>query len=183
MKHGWVTQSDADAYMGQLATTLNANRNQTTYLPTRFLDLKTGAPDSSHEESSVDAAFMSLALHNYKDSTPSPALKSTIDTLENRFNFSVYSGPGAFKQTYSPSGGFGIGCGGGPCTYNGYTNENKVISLAASLSTAYNVPLATMWNKDTGRSLESKTGPGTYLNYSFGTDFRHEFQQRWSICL
>src|SRR4051795_5164516 len=90
VKHGWVTQSDADAYMGQLATSLNTNRNQTTYLPTRFLDLVTAAPDSSHEESSIDASFMALALHNYKDTTTSPALKTSIDTLENRFNFKVF---------------------------------------------------------------------------------------------
>ena len=92
VKHGWVTQSDADAYMGQLATSLNTNRNQTTYLPTRFLDLVTAAPVTDHEESSIDAAFMALALHNYKDTTTSPALKTTIDTLENRFNFSALFG-------------------------------------------------------------------------------------------
>src|SRR5215471_4078384 len=44
IRRGWVTQSDADAYMTQLVSTLNHNRNQTTYLPTRFLDLVTGAP-------------------------------------------------------------------------------------------------------------------------------------------
>lgn len=39
IRRGWVTQSEADSYMGQLVGSLNANRNQTTYLPTRFLDL------------------------------------------------------------------------------------------------------------------------------------------------
>ncbi len=172
VKHGWVTQSDADAYMGQLATSLNTNRNQTTYLPTRFLDLVTAAPVTDHEESSIDAAFMALALHNYKDSTTSPALKTTLDTLENRFDFSAFAGPGAYKQAYfQPTVQFGC------CTYSGYTNENKVIALAGALSTAHNVPLASMWNKDTGRTLASLTDPDNYLTYSFGTDYRASFAQ------
>ena len=65
VRRGWVTQSDADAWMGQLVTSLNTNRNQTTYLPTRFLDLVTAAPVTDHEESSIDASFICLALHNY----------------------------------------------------------------------------------------------------------------------
>ena len=60
IRHGWVTQSDADAYMTQLVSTLNTNRNQTAYLPTRFLDLVTGAPVTDHEESSIDASFLDL---------------------------------------------------------------------------------------------------------------------------
>jgi hypothetical protein len=177
VKHGWVTQSDADAYMGQLATSLNTNRNQTTYLPTRFLDLVTAAPVTDHEESSIDAAFMALALHNYKDTTTSPALKATLDTLENRFDFSAFSGPGAYKQAYfQPTGQFNS-CGTSPCTYNGYTNENKVIALAGALSTTHNVPLASMWNKDTGRTVASLTDPDNYLTYSFGTDYRASFAQ------
>ncbi|HEX4414968.1 MAG TPA: dockerin type I repeat-containing protein [Lacipirellulaceae bacterium] len=177
VKHGWVTQTDADAYMGQLVTTLNTNRNQTTYLPTRFLDLVTGAPDSSHEESSIDASFMALALHSYKDTTTSPALKTSIDTLENRFNFSVFAGTGAYKQAYYQTTGQFNSCGTSPCTYNGYTDENKVIAMAGALNTANNVPLASMWNKDTGRTLTSLTTPENYLTYSFGTDYRASFAQ------
>lgn len=176
VKRGWVTQSDADAYMNQLATTLNTNRNQTTYLPTRFLDLVTGAPVTDHEESSIDASFMALALHNYKDSTSSPTLKTTLDTLENRFNFTPFAGSGAYKQAYfQPTGQFNS-CGFSPCTYNGFTNENKVIALAGALNTTNNVPLATMWNKDTARVATSKIAPQTYETYS-GTDFRGSFAQ------
>ncbi|HMP07669.1 MAG TPA: hypothetical protein PJ982_15065, partial [Lacipirellulaceae bacterium] len=66
VRRGWVAQGDADAYMAQLAGSLHANRDQTTHLPTRFLDFATAAPTGSGEESSIDAAFMALALHNYK---------------------------------------------------------------------------------------------------------------------
>jgi hypothetical protein len=136
------------------------------------LDLVTAAPVTDHEESSIDAAFMALALHNYKDSTTSPTLKPTLDTLENRFDFSAFAGPVAYKQAYfQPTGQFGC------CTYNGYTNENKVIALAGAVNTAHNVPLTAMWNKDTLRTATSKIAPQTYLTYSPGTDFRASFAQ------
>ena len=163
VRRGWVTQSDADTYMGQLVSSVNSNRNQTTYLPTRFLDLVTAAPVTDHEESSIDASFFALALHNYKSQPATPAaLRTSIDALENRFNFAAFAGPGTFKQAYfQPTGQFGC------CTYSGYTNEDKVIALAASLSTSHNVPLASMWNKDTGRTLTSLVTPENYLVYSF----------------
>lgn len=173
IRRGWVSQTDADTYMGLLVSSLNNNRNQTTYLPTRFLDLLTAAPVTDHEESSIDASFMALALHSYKSQPATPAaLRTSIDTLENRFNFAAFAGPGAFRQAYfQPTGQFGC------CTYGGYTNENKVIALAAALSTAYNVPLASMWNKDTGRTLASLATSETYLTYSFDTQYRAAFAQ------
>lgn len=173
IRRGWVTQSDADTYMGQLVASVNTNRNQTTYLPTRFLDLVTAAPVTDHEESSIDASFFALALHNYKSQTATPAaLRTSIDTLENRFNFAAFAGPDAFKQAYfQPTGQFGC------CTYNGYTNEDKVIALAAAVSTSHNVPLASMWNKDIGRTLASLVTPENYLVYSYDTQYRAPFTQ------
>ncbi len=103
IRHGWVTQADADTYMTHLVATLNNNRNQTTYLPTRFLDFVTGAPVTDHEESSIDASFLDLALHNYKSQPATPTvLKNSIDALESRFNFAAFTGAGAFKQAYFP---------------------------------------------------------------------------------
>lgn len=174
VRRGWVTQSDADAYMSQLVTSLNTNRDQTTYLPTRFLNLVTAAPDDSHEESSIDAAFIALALHNYKShpDTP-PALSDAIDDLQNRFDFSAFATSGAFRQAYSqPAEQFGC------CTYSGYTNENKVIALAAAVSDDHNVPLASMWNKDIGRTLAYLVDPDeNHLVYSYGTEYRAPFVQ------
>jgi hypothetical protein len=176
VRRGWVTQADADTYMSQLVAALNVNRDQTTYLPTRFLHLgsASAAATVEREESTIDAAFMALALHNYKSQPATPdSLKSTIDALENRFDFSAFAGPGAFRQAYfQPTGQFGC------CTYSGYTNENKVIALAAALSTDHSVPLANMWNKDTGRLLTSLTDNSqNYLVYSFDTQYRAAFAQ------
>ncbi|MFO0791585.1 MAG: dockerin type I repeat-containing protein [Pirellulales bacterium] len=155
VRHGWVTQAAADAYMGQLVTSLNANRNQTTYLPSRFLDLATAAPGS--EESTIDASFLALALHNYKSQPTTPAqLRSDIHALENRFNFAAFVSPSGFRMAYS---------GGNISTaaYNGYTNENKVVAMAAAVSTDHNVALVNMWNKDTDRTLDSLVTPQKYL--------------------
>lgn len=176
IRHGWVTQTEADAYMGQLVTSLNTNRDQTEYLPTRFLDLVTASPSATtqEEESSIDAAFLALALHNYKSQPATPsALHDSIDALENRFDFSAFAGAGAFRQAYfQPTGQFGC------CTYSGYTNENKVIALAAALSDDHNVPLANMWNKDVGRTLAYLVDPDQrHLVYSYGTQYRAPFVQ------
>jgi hypothetical protein len=174
VRRGWVTQTEADAYMGQLVTSLDSNRNQTTYLPTRFLDFVTAAPVTDHEESTIDAAFIALALHNYKSQPATPAaLRDTIDTLQNRFNFAAFDTPGAFRQAYfQPTDNFGC------CTYEGYTNENKVIAMAAELSEAFHHPIENQWNKDTGRVNAALVNTNDqYLVYSFGTDYRAPFVQ------
>jgi hypothetical protein len=173
VRRGWVSQNDADAYMARLVTSLNANRDQTTYLPTRFLDLATAAPVTDHEESSIDASFIALALHNYKSQAATPsALRDSIGALEDRFNFAAFVTPGAFNQAYWPDSGFS------PYTYSGYTNENKIVALAADINAAHHVPLASMWNKDTGRTLAYLADPADrFLTYSFGTDYRAPFAQ------
>jgi hypothetical protein len=179
VRRGWVSQAAADSYMSQLVTSLNTNRNQTTYLPSRFLDFATAAPVSDHEESTIDASFIYLALHNYAaQSGTSAALKTSIAALEDRFNWTAFTGSGAFKQAfYQPTGQFNS-CGASPCTYNGYTNENKVISLAAALSTAHNVPLASTWNQDTGRVEISMTDPSqNYLAYAYSSSYSAAFSQ------
>lgn len=175
IRRGWVTQADADAYMGQLVTTLNSNRNQTTYLPTRFLDLANGNPVTDHEESSIDAAFLALALHNYKSQPgTSPTVAADIDAVQNRFDFSAFLQPtGAALQAYfQPTGSFGC------CTYAGYTNEHKVIALAGEVSTTHHVALADQWNRDVGRALASLVDPQqNHLVYSYDTVYRAPFVQ------
>ena len=54
-----------------------------------------------------------------------------------------------------------------------------MIALAGALSTAHNVPLASMWNKDTGRvlSVAHRSNSQNYLVYSFDTEYRAPFSQ------
>lgn len=173
IRRGWVDQADADQYMGQLVASLNANRDQSNYLPTRFLDLASADPVTDHEESSIDAAFIALALHNYKAQPATPiTLGNDLGDLLNRFDFSSFVTSGAFNQAFFPGSEFS------PYTYSGFTNENKVIALAAHLSEDHHVPLASMWNKDTDRVVASLVDPDqSFLVYSLGTDYRAPFVQ------
>jgi hypothetical protein len=173
IRRGWVAQADADQYMGQLVESLYTNRDQSAYLPTRFLNLVTAAPVTDQEESTIDAAFIALALYNYKSQPDTPAtLGNEIDGLLNRFDFASFATPSAFNQAYFPGIGFS------PYTYSGYTNENKIVALAAHLSEDHHVPLASMWNKDTGRVVDFLVDPDqSFLVYSYGTDYRAPFVQ------
>jgi hypothetical protein len=173
VRRGWVSQADADGYVTQLVGTLNVNRNQSTYLPTRFLDLATAAPIDDREESTIDASFIALALHRYQALPSTPTnLRDAINALEDRFNFAAFATSGAFGHGYSPLAGINGN------TYPGYTNENKVIALAAEVNDAFHVPLANQWNKDTGRTLSHLVDPADqFLVYSFGTDYRAPFVQ------
>ncbi|MCA9261322.1 MAG: hypothetical protein KDA61_19035, partial [Planctomycetales bacterium] len=150
VRRGWVSASDADAYMSKLADSLNANLDQTTYLPTRFLGLSTGGPLGGGEESPVDAAFLALGLHQYKSQPGVDAsLASKLDAVENRFDFSALASSNGWRLNYVP----GSGLSGG--TYSGYTTEGKVISLAAALSDSHPVALSQLWNSDTYRTVAS----------------------------
>ena len=114
------------------------------------------------------------ALHNYKSQPgANPATAAAIDTLQNRFDFASFMTTGAARQAFfEPTNQFGC------CTYSGYTSEHKVIALAAEVSDSFHVPLASQWNKDTGRTLASLVDPQqNHLVYSFGTDYRAPFVQ------
>lgn len=155
VRRGWVTQADADAMAVQVASALNTNLNQTTpgqtrYLPTRFLNPATGTrPGGANEESTIDAAFIAVALERYASlASTGPTLAGTLVGVENRFNFGAFlapatgSTPARFIKAFKPAQGF---VGG---TYDGYTNEGKVISLAAAVNDGYHVPLEQAWNAD-----------------------------------
>lgn len=172
VRRGWVTQAEADAYVGQLATTLNTNMDQTLYLPSRFLDLTTGSAGSNWEASPIDASFVALGLHQYKNQPGlDPALAAQLDQTVNRFNFAALRVPNGWRLNYTPSGGFTAG------VYDGYTTEGKVISLAAELSDAHHVDLAVAWNTDTYRTLAFLADPSNAsVNYG-DTNYRAPFSQ------
>ena len=148
VRRGWVSQADADAFAAQVVDSLNTNLDQANYLPTRFINPLTAAPPSSNsEESSIDASFIALALHNYKKQSTTPAaLAAEIDAVQNRFRMKDFAISSGFRMAYYPDTGFT------PFTYDGFTNEGKVISLATEVSDAYHISLEALWNKDTARS-------------------------------
>ena len=156
VRRGWVDQADADAFVTQVVASLNTNRNLTAHVPTRFIVPATaGLPGGSNEESSIDASFMALALHHYKSQpTTAAPLAASIDAVQNRFDLDAFANPSGFRLAYFPASGFTAG------TYDGYTNEGKVISLAAEVSDDHHVPLESVWNADTHRSRVISREPG-----------------------
>jgi hypothetical protein len=184
VRRGWVSQADADAMAGQVATAVTTNLNQTTpgqsrYLPTRFINPATGArPGGANEESTIDAAFLALALDRYKSlTTTAPALAGVLGTVENRFDFGAFLQPGSgnaptqFIKAFKPAEGF---VGG---TYDGYTNEGKVISLAAAVNDSHHVPLGEAWNADDLRLRASLVNPDDAHLVHRDTPFRAPFEQ------
>ncbi len=140
VRQGWIPQSDADSYMQTLVSSLNTAMSSSTYVPPRYLNMQTLSPAIA-EESVIDAAFMALALHQYK-TQPSiaPGLADQIDALQNRFNFA------AFSDTQGPTQGWKLAYQTNTQsftsgTYDGYSGEPWVISLAAELATQHHVDI------------------------------------------
>lgn len=153
VRHHWVEQKEADQYAAQLVETLDRLLDRAVHLPPRSVDWVTLKP-SIQEESTVDAAFLALALHQYKSQpATSTALRESLDRVQERFDFAPFVCAGGWCMAYryatphSPEGLISL-------TYNGYTNEAKVISLAAHLSKRSHVPIETCWNTDVHRVRE-----------------------------
>jgi len=173
VERGWVSQSDADSFAAQIAMSLDTNLDLTSYVPTRFINpLTSGLPGGDNEESSIDASFIALAFHNYKmQPTTSPELAAQIDAVQNRFQLDAFDVTAGFRLAYRPATEFT------PGTYNGYTNEGKVISLAAEVSDDHHVPLEDFWNSDTARSRNFLVNnDDAHLTHS-STQFRAPFEQ------
>jgi hypothetical protein len=113
-----------------------------------------------------------LALHHYKSQpTTAALLAASIDAVQNRFALDAFANSNGFRLAYFPGSGFT------PGTYDGYTNEGKVISLAAEVSDDHHVPLETRWNADTHRSRVFLVNPDdAHLAHS-QSQFRAPFEQ------
>ena len=130
-RRGWVQQADADRYVESLVHTIGGLLDRAKYLPPRNVDWTTLKPSLLPEESSVDAAFLTLALYQYKClSSTSPPLRTAIDQTQNRFDFAAFSCPEGWRMAYrypTPQSAEGFV----RCVYDGYTNEGNLTSLAA----------------------------------------------------
>jgi hypothetical protein len=153
VRHHWVEQKEADHYAALLVETLDRLLDRAVHLPPRSMDWVTLKP-SIREESTIDAAFLALALHRYKSQSTTPTgLREAIHQTQERFNFAPFACSGGWCMAYryatphNPEGLISL-------TYNGYTNEAKVISLAAHLSKQHHMPIETCWNTDVHRVRE-----------------------------
>ncbi len=178
VQRGWVSSVEAEQHVTNLVASLNTMLDQGMYLPQRYVrttDLSP-VPGIGGEESSIDAAFMALALHQYKNSPGvSPALAQAVDDVQNRFNFTAFSdtvgSTRGWKFAYRTDTGLTDG------TYNSYSGEPWVISLAAALSDDFHVPIETQWNSAVFRTKDSLTGADDEHLVSTFDQFRPPFVQ------
>lgn len=178
-QQAWITREEANAYMATLVATLNTLMNKATYLPPRYVNWLTLAPNFVREESPVDAAFLALALYQYSKSLPPlpPDLQSQIDGLLARFNFSAFGSPQGWKlaYVYDPPG-FTAG------SYDGYSGEIWTISLAAHLMPANRVDITTYYHTGINREKAFLASPAlTQVVHSYAA-FRAPFLQ-WLFSL
>lgn len=182
VRRHWVEQVEADRHVGMLLLTINKLQDQSKYLPPRYIDWVALKPSMVPEESSVDAAFLALALHQYKSlpATP-PILRDAIDKTENRFDFAAFSGPKGWCMAYRYATPYSRE-GFLPCTYNGYTNESGLISLAAHLSQKNHVSIEKHWNTSTYRVRAHADEPKYSPIVHSMSEFRAPFVQAlWNL--
>ncbi len=150
-RRGWVQQAEANGYVESLLHTVGGLLDRAKYLPPRNVDWITLKPSLLPEESSVDAAFLTLALYQYRClPATSPALRTAIDQTQNRFDFAAFSCAEGWRMAYrysTPQSAEGFV----NCVYDGYTNEGNLTSLAAQLVSGHRVPIETHWNTSTKR--------------------------------
>jgi hypothetical protein len=182
VRRGWVPQADADRYVESLVQTIGGLLDRSKYLPPRNVDWITLKPSLLPEESSVDAAFLALALYQYKCLTStSPVLRATIDQVQNRFDFAAFSCPEGWRMAYryaTPQSAEGFV----RCVYDGYTNEGNLTSLAAHLGSSHHVPIEAHWNSSTKRARMQLIEPGHAPIGHELKEFRAPFTQAlWNL--
>ncbi len=124
------------------------------------------------EESSVDAAFLFLALYRYKELPTTPAdVKTEIEGLLNRFNFAAFSAELGWTMAYRYGTGFVSNI------YDGYSGEPYVISLAAHLAPNHSVPITEHWNSAGNRVLDSLVEPAEEHLVHTMNEYRAPFLQ------
>jgi hypothetical protein len=146
-----VEKETADRYVQLLVVTIDRLLDGAQHLPPRDVDWVTLRPSLLPEESSIDAAFLALALYQYGSSpaTPEP-LRRAIERTRNRFDFAAFASPAGWRMSYRYQTAYGRE-GFVPCVYNGYTNEGNLISLAAHLTRGHAVAIETHWNSSASR--------------------------------
>jgi hypothetical protein len=175
VKHKWLTQSEADEYVAGLTQTIGKLLDKARYLPPRNVDWVTLKPSLLPEESSVDAAFLALALHGYKSlPTTSAKLRKAIDATENRFDFAAFGCATGWRMAYRYSSAHAAE-GFTPFTYDGYTNEGNLVSLAAHLAARRHVPIETYWNTSANRVRAGTSTPAPVVHSL--AEFRAPFSQ------
>jgi len=181
-RRGWVEPKQADQYAAQLVETIDLLMDRSRYLPPRTVDWLLLDPSLLPEESSVDAAFLALALHQYRALRATPAaLRAAIERTVERFDFAAFVRPDGWCMAYryptrhDREGFLAL-------TYNGYTSEADLISLAAHLARRCHVPIETCWHSDVYRDRVRLAPQGRSAVVHSLAEFRAPFVQAlWNL--
>lgn len=186
IRQGWLPRTEADAFVGLAVATLRAVMDlpEVVHVPPRYLDRVSLAPLPLREESSVDAAFLFLALYQYLNQAETGApLNTTIPELLARFDFAAFGSPSGWRLAYRHD----VSCGVGqppPCftpqTYDGYSGEPWLVSLAAHL--AGDVDIRTPYHSGVMRVRDPMPGRSRELVVHTMPAFRPPFVQ-WLLSL
>lgn len=175
-RRGWVARDEADRHVDLLLATVNRLLDQSKHLPPRNVDWVSLRPSLLPEESSVDAAFLALALHQYRSlSSTAPAVRESIERTEERFDFAAFSSPAGWHMAYRYASRLSAE-GMVSLTYDGYTNEGNVVSLAAHLCGRRQVPVDTLWNANIQRVRAQLAAERNPVVHSW-KEFRAPFAQ------
>jgi hypothetical protein len=181
VSHHWVSQAAADGYVAQLTQTISRLLDHAKYLPPRNVDWVTLKPSLLPEESSVDAAFLALAMHRYKTLPATPMkLRKAIDETENRFDFAAFGCATGWRMAYRYASPHSVAALT-RFTYDGYTNEGNLVSLAAHLAARRHVPIETYWNATANRVRAGMPPQPAPVVHSLA-EFRAPFSQAlWNL--
>ncbi|MCP4783799.1 MAG: Ig-like domain-containing protein [Fuerstiella sp.] len=176
VRRNWISRSDAESYVTRLVATLNSVMDNSQYLPPRTLDRITLEPTGLREESVVDAAFMFLGLTTFRAmSGVSSTLAGNVNSLLDRFDFRPFSSNQGWRFSFRYDAGARTGQLN-PGTYDGYSGEVYVISLAAHLATAGHVDITTQFHSADRVLADLGNNSVQYLVHP-STDFRSPFLQ------
>ena len=95
-RRGWVQQAEADRYVESLLHTIGGLLDRAKYLPPRNVDWMTLKPSLLPEESSVDAAFLTLA--------PVPIQVARLDFARLAYGHRSDAEPFRFRRFFLPRG-------------------------------------------------------------------------------
>ena len=152
--NGWVDPQEAIMHLRHVVATFNTVMDRSRYVPGRYLGWTTLESDFIAEETNIDAAMLALALHRWKHRPEvPPELKQQLHELQNRFDFKAFiqttNGAEAWSIAYNTATGEMD-----RYSYNGYSGETWVLSLAAHLAEQHHVPITRLYHSAIQRTRE-----------------------------
>ena len=152
--NGWVEPDEAMDHLRRVVATFNTVMDRSRYVPGRYLGWTTLQSDFIAEETNIDAAMLALALHRWKNRPEVPEeLKQQLHELQNRFDFEAFiqetNGAEAWSIAYDTATGEM-----NRYSYNGYSGETWVLSLAAHLAEQHHVPITRLYHSAIQRTRE-----------------------------